>query len=330
MKFCILGGGGSFGLHTAKYLLDQPGTERVWSVGRGMPKLPCFTMGVGEGDKRYTYITLHTTYDVADVLHFLHANRPDVIINFAAQGESATSFHDSWRYFETNCMGLSRLIERLIGTDYLQRFIHIGSSEVYGATNRPALERAPLLATSPYAISKGAFDQYLLAVIAKYGFPGVILRPSNAYGEGQQLHRFIPKAMLYGLTGRKLPLHGGGKAEKSFIHSEDLARAIHIVATITQPIRPLYNIGPLDPTAMIDVARLVAHTLNMELDDLCEVAEDRDHQDSRYWLDSTLAGTDLGWQPQIGWNQGLARVRNWVAANLDQLRRQPTDFIMKP
>ena len=326
MRYVILGGGGSFGLHTAKYLLDQPGTEHVMSIGRAPPKPPCFTMRVGEGSERYAYTPLHITYDIVSVLKLFDLIKPDVIINFAAQGEGATSFTSSWQYFETNCVGLSRLVEALIGKKWLQRFIHISTSEGYGSTDRPATEDFPATPTSPYAVSKIAFDQYL-SLLGNRGFPATIVRPSNCYGEGQQLHRFIPKAFLFGMTGRKVPLHGGGKAEKSYIHSEDLARAIYLLRD--KPLG-IYNVGPTEPIAMIEVANMIAYRVAMLTSELFDVsAPDRAHQDARYWIDSTKIRM-LGWHETINWDVGLDRVGNWVFDNLEELQNQPVDFVMRP
>ena len=140
-------------------------------------------------------------------------------------------------------MALARLAEALMSRDYLERFIHIGTSELYGSVDRPVSEDAPLQPTSPYAASKAAFDMHLIAIHRVLKFPMNILRPSNAYGPGQLLHRVIPKAVVCGLTGQKLPLHGGGRAEKSYIHARDLARAIHLVARAA-PLGTVYNAGP--------------------------------------------------------------------------------------
>ena len=86
---------------------------------------------------------------------------------------------------------------------------------------------------------------HLMSVHRFLKFPMNIIRPSNAYGPGQQLHRVIPKTVICGLTGRKLPLHGGGRAEKSYIHNRDLARAIHLVSE-KAPLGTVYNAGSKD------------------------------------------------------------------------------------
>ena len=90
---------------------------------------------------------------------------PNVIVCYAAQGEGAVSWKNSWRFFETNSMGLSKLTENLMKKKYLKRFIQIGTSELYGSVNSPAKEDSPVFPSSPYAASKLAFDFYLLSVL---------------------------------------------------------------------------------------------------------------------------------------------------------------------
>src|SRR5215510_282224 len=326
--YCVLGGGGSFGLLTSKYLLDHANPKKVVAIGRNPPKPKAFSLGVGDGDPRYVYHAIHLTYELELLLEVLDRERPHVIVNYAAQGEGAASWKHSWRFYETNSMGLARLTEALQSREYLERFIHIGTSELYGSVNHAAREDEPIKPSSPYAASKAAFDMHLMAVNRTLRFPMNIIRPSNAYGPGQQLHRVIPKAILFGLTGRRLPLHGGGRAEKSYIHTRDLARAIHLVAE-EAPLGSVYNAGPQEPTSIRRVVELVAEALDMPFDRLCEVSGDRLGQDARYWLDSSAIKRDIGWEPRISWQQGMAEMVHWVRGNLEELRKLPTDFVLR-
>src|SRR5207247_3212098 len=107
------------------------------------------------------------------------------------------------RFSEPNSMAVAGLAEALISRPHLERFIQIGTSELYGGVDFPAKEDTPIQPTSPYAASKAAFDMYLISVHRVLRFPTNIIRPSNAYAPGQLLHRLIPKAVLCGLTGRK-------------------------------------------------------------------------------------------------------------------------------
>jgi dTDP-glucose 4,6-dehydratase len=212
--------------------------------------------------------------------------------------------------------------------NYMERFIQIGTSELYGSVDFAAKETTPIQPTSPYAASKAAFDMHLMSIHKVLKFPMNIIRPSNAYCPGQLLHRVIPKAIVCGLTGRKLPLHGGGRAEKSYIHARDLARAIHLVAE-KAPLGTVYNAGPKEPTSIRRVVELTAEALGMPFEQLCELTGDRLGQDSRYWLDSSAIKRDVGWEPQIDWKEGLGEMVAWGRKYLDQLRDWPMDYVLR-
>src|SRR3954463_9365262 len=325
--YCILGGGGSFGIHAALYLLDHADPKKVIGVGRNPLRPEPFSLNIDKR-KNYEYHAYHVTYELDLLLELLDKKKPQVIVNFAAQGEGAVSWKHSWRFFETNSMALARLTEELMKRDWLERFIQIGTSEMYGSGDHPTKEEEPIKPSSPYAASKVAFDLYLDSVHRYLKFPMNIIRPSNAYCPGQLLHRVIPKTILCGLTGQKLPLQGGGKAEKSYIHARDLGRAIHLVAE-KAPLGMIYNAGPAEPTSIKRVVELCADALGMPFEQLCEMAPDRLGQDSRYWLDSSAIKRDVGWTPQVGWEEGLAEMVQWGRKYLDQLRATPTNYVMR-
>lgn len=327
-RYAILGGGGSFGIHTSQFLLAQPDTERVVSVGRNPPKPAPFTLGVGEGDSRYSYHAYHITHELDLLLELLDREQTEVIVNYAAQGEGAVSWKHSWRFFETNAMALARLTEELMSRDWLERFIQIGTSELYGSVETPATEDTPIRPSSPYAASKVAFDLHLMSVSNVLDFPMNIIRPSNAYCPGQLLHRVVPKAIVCALTGQKLPLHGGGRAEKSYIHARDLARAIYLVAA-KAPLGTVYNAGPVNPISIRGLMEAVADAVAMPFDELCEVVADRPGQDARYWLDSSAIERDVGWKAEITLADGLAGMVGWGRKYLSELKDWPTDYVLR-
>lgn len=331
--YVVLGGGGAFGIHTALYLLDHAQPELVVGIGRNPLRPEPFSLGI-ERRPNYNYKTFHLVYEQDLLWRYLDKLQPDVIINFAAQGEGAVSWHDSWRFFDTNATALVKFYERVSVLDQMwvkgtPRFIHIGTSELYGSVTRPALEHDPIRPSSPYAASKAAFDLYLLAMSQHgLGAPMNILRPSNCYCPGQLLHRVIPRAIVCGLTGRKLPLHGGGRAEKSYLHARDLARAIYMVSEKAPP-GAVYNVGPQDPTSIREVVERCAEAVGVKYADLVEVTDERIGQDSRYWLDSSAVREDAGWEPEIGWDEGLGEMVAWGRKYLDQLRDWPTDYQLR-
>jgi dTDP-glucose 4,6-dehydratase len=325
--YCILGGGGSFGIHTAWYLLDH-GAEKVVGIGRSPLRPEPFSLNIDK-QEGYEYRAFHVGHELDLLLEYLNQLCPDVIVNFAAQGEGAASWRHSWRFFDTNATALVRLYEALSERDYPSRFIHIGTSELYGSVEGPAAEDAPIVASSPYSASKAAFDLYLLAMMKQCRGPRTtILRPCNCYCSGQLLHRLVPRAIVAGLTGQKLPLHGGGTAKKSYMHAIDLARAIHMVAE-EWPHGKVFNLGPPEPISIREIAEMCAAAVGKDLDEVFEIAPERLGQDSQYWLDSSAIREAVGWEPQIDWPEGLREVYQWAHLYLDELKDWPTSYTLR-
>lgn len=328
--YCILGGGGAFAIHLAHYLLDNADPHHVLGIGRAPLRPPPFDLGIASRE-RYAYKSFHIGHELDLLMEHLDRVQPEVIINFAAQGEGAASWKHSWRFFDTNATALVRLYEELYKREWFVEdghFVHIGTSELYGSVEAPAREDAPIVPSSPYAASKAAFDLYLLAMArAGMGPLTTILRPSNCYCSGQLLHRIIPRAIVSGLARRKLPLHGGGRARKSYLHARDLARAIHLV-TESAIMEPVYNVGPREPISIREVAEMCAHEVGLLPDELFDVAPERYGQDACYWLDSSALRA-LGWAPEVDWAEGLAEVHDWAARNIEALKDVSTDYQLR-
>jgi len=130
------------------------------------------------------------------------------------------------------------------------------------------------------------------------------------------------------LKGVKLPLHGGGRAEKSYMHARDLGRAIQLVAEKAE-LGKIYNAGPAMPTSIREVVERTAVALGIPFEQLCEVTDDRLGQDSRYWLDSSAIKRDLGWVPQIGWEGGPRRNGAMGPHQLGRAQGCATDYVMR-
>lgn len=304
MKVAILGGGNVYALNFAKHL-HSLGIDH-FGIGRSKRADEAFWV-----EHHYRYWALHLVDHLKAYLAILDTEKPDVIVNFAAQGEGAASFGaDAHLFYQTNVLGLVCLTEGLRQRNYVKRFIQIGSSEVYGSVEAASKETDPPRPTSPYSVSKAAFDQHLEIMHRIHGFPANVIRPSNAYCPGQQLHRIIPKAILCALGGTKLKLQGGGKAEKSYLHGTDLSRAIMTVIEKGE-LGSIYNVGPDAPISIRALVHGVAAAAGVPYEDFVEEAPDRVGQDSRYWLDSSRIKA-LGWMQQIGIVPGLGEMVRWV------------------
>jgi dTDP-glucose 4,6-dehydratase len=279
-------------------------------------------------EHHYRFRALHLVEQLPAYLAVLDTEKPDVIVNFAAQGEGAASFGEhAHLYYLTNCVALAKLVQELRKRDYMKRFVQIGSSEVYGSVERPTKEEGQFNPSSPYGVSKAAFDKHLEVMHRVHGFPANVVRPANGYCPGQQLHRIIPKAIICALKGERFQLHGGGVSEKCMIHSDDLSRGIMAVIERGK-VGEVYNCSPPEPISMRALTGKIADALGVPLEQFVDVAPERLGQDSRYWPDATkLRGLD--WKPVVALEQGLAEMVRWVR-KYPELLTMDTEFRLRP
>lgn len=322
MKIGVLGGGNPHALSLARYLRFL-GIE-CFGLGRSPPKAPPLWL-VPEG---YRYYRARLGDEQSKVLEILDHEKPEVIVNYAAQGESAASFGEhAFRYYATNCVALVGLVTALRSRKYLKRFVQISTSELYGSTPRAATENSRELPTSPYALSKLTFDAHLDIEFKQYGFPMIIIRPSNCYVEGQQLHRIVPRACIAALYQGKVMLQGGGYARKSYLHSDDLSSAVLTVIE-RAAIGQVFNVGPLAPVRIRELVSIIGDLSGRSFNDLCTEVPARFGEDDCYWINSDRMRA-LGWQPRISLTAGLASMVLW-AKKFPELAHMHADFVMQP
>ena len=315
MKILVLGAGGCFGQNLADYAMQEG--HRVIGIGRSPKKPKCFSLGID-----FPYYPYHIAFELDYILEKVRYFKPDVIVNYAAQGEGAASWgKDNWRFYNTNVTALVKLV-----TNIDCHFIQIGSSEVYGSVNAPVSEQALTNPTSPYSVSKLAFDQHLVAMHKIKGLPMNIIRPSNCIVEGQQLHRIVPKSLISGLTRRPIFLHGGGVARKSYLHATDLSRAV-IKVIKDGSMGEIYNVGPEEPVTIRNLVGICLEACNGSWHELVEMSAERTGQDSCYWLDSSKIKS-LGWVREIGLRDGVEMVLRWIKA-YPELLEMDTSFVMR-
>lgn len=323
MRVAILGGGNCHALALVRHL-DSLGVD-CFGIGRAPRKAPPLWLA----PHNYRYRQAHLVRDLQTAMEILDRERPTHIVCFAAQGESAASFGgDAWRFFDTNCVALAKVVEQLRQRDYLRRFIQVSTSELYGSVTAPAGEDAPIRPSSPYAASKAAFDIHLEAMHRVHGFPAVIVRPSNAYCEGQQLHRIVPRAVIAAVyLESRLALQGGGRAQKSYLHSGDVATAIALLLTAGRD-GEIYNVGPEEPVAIREIVEVVAEHAGVAMASFVDEVPARLGEDGTYWLDATRIRA-AGWRPTVDLEDGIDRVISW-AKRFPELATMPADFEMRP
>jgi len=328
-KYIILGSNAFSGQDFVDLLLDDPSAE-VLGISRGVPKPDLFLRYRQRRDlSRFAFHRLDLNSDSDTLLSFLDAQRPEYLINFAAQSEVGPSWEFPEQWFETNCVALAKLVNHLRKQGYLKRYLHVSSPEAYGSCVGVVTEAAPLNPSTPYAASKAGAD-YLLGCYAKtYGFPLVTVRATNVYGARQQLFKIMMRSVINIRKGRVIQLHGGGTAVKSYIHIRDVSRGeLAILSKGRQG--EIYHLSPDSGVAVRDVVRIIAESLGKRFEDVTETVAERPGQDAAYVIDSTKARTELGWAPQIGLREGIGEVIDWIDANWETVRDLPANYVHRP
>ena len=328
-KTVVLGANSFSGQDFVDLLLDNPGNQ-VIGVSRSPERSGLFLKYKSRTDlSRFRYVQADLNRDMPALLKLLDTERPDYVVNFAAQSEVAPSWEQPEHWYQTNCVALAMLVNHLRRQDYLQRYLHISSPEVYGKCVGQVYEDAPLNPSTPYAASKAAADMLLSTYFKQFGFPLVTVRATNVYGARQQLYKIIPRAVIYMRSGRKVELHGGGQAVKSYIHIRDVSRG-ELTILEEGDLGKTYHLSPENGIAVREVVEMICQRSGKRFEDTTTEVEERAGQDATYVIDSSRARTELGWSPQTAIEEGLSEVTTWVERNWAEVQKQPLEYRHRP
>lgn len=329
MRILIIGSNSFSGAHFASYAL-RAGHE-VFGISRSHEPHNLFLpYKWGENrDENFEFLQADLNEDLSLALDATRNFAPDVVVNFAAQSMVGQSWERPQDWYQTNAVALSQLINGLQSVQSLGKYVHVTTPEVYGSTPDWIAENENFAPSTPYAVSRAAGDLHLLALHRATGFPVVFTRAANVYGPGQQLYRIIPKAALSARLGRELPLHGGGTSRRSFIHINDVADATLQITQIGEP-GETYHISTDELVSISNVVARVFEIVGVDSTPFVTPAEDRVGKDSGYFLNSSKIRRELGWRPEIGLDEGLGSVIDWVTNNLEVLESLPTEYIHRP
>ena len=329
--FLVLGSNCFSGACFIDYLLRDNPAATVTAVSRS-PEYADFLLPYRRSAPgRVVFHQLDLNRDVARIVALAGESGCDYLVNFAAQGMVAESWSNPEEWYRTNSLGPLQLAAGLTAAGVkLARFVQISSPEVYGASGGECEENARYRPSTPYAASKAGGDLGLYPYFLHRGLPLVYTRATNVYGPHQQPYRIIPRAVLFIKEGRKIQLHGGGRAVKSYLHIRDVCDATLRIARHGRN-GECYHISP--DGAGISIYELVARIcarLGRELGECVELVGERLGQDRAYVISSAKVREELGWRPRIGLDEGLAEVIAWVEENQAELLAMPRHYIHKP
>lgn len=324
-KVVVLGSHSFSGQDFIDLLLDQPGYE-VIGISRSADKPACFLRFKERSDlSRYRFYALDLNRQMEELTALLDQERPDWIVNFAAQSEVAPSWETPEDWFQTNTVALARLVNHLSRRDYLERYLHVSSPEVYGTCVGDVTEETAMNPSTPYAASKAAADFLLSTYARQFGFPLLTVRATNVYGPGQQLFKIIPRSFINIKLSRTISLHGGGKAVKSYIQIRDVSRGEFAILE-KGDVGKIYHLSPDEGISIRDLVQRICQLMNRPFDEVTEVTEERPGQDAAYVIDSKRARMELGWSPLISLDAGLLETQTWIEENWQEIMKQPHEY----
>lgn len=326
----VLGANSFSGQDFVDLILDRPEYTKIIGISRSAERSSLFLKyKTRAADSRYRYYNLDLNRHPQDVLALLDAERPHYIVNFAAQSEVAPSWEHPDQWFQTNTVALAVLVNHLRRQDYLERYLHISSPEVYGSCSGTINEQSPVNPSTPYAASKASADLLLDVYKKQFQFPLLTVRATNVYGARQQLFKIIPRSAIYLKLGKLIELHGGGAAVKSYIHIRDVSKG-ELAILERGRLGEMYHLSPDAGVSVRDVVSKICLLQGRNINESSRIVDERPGQDAAYVIDSSKARRELGWKPEISIDQGLQEVVQWVEANWAEIQNQALVYQHKP
>lgn len=258
--------------------------------------------------------------DIADrelVYRLFAEEKPDVIVNFAAESHVDRSIEDPEIFLRTNVIGTSVLLDacRKYG---IKRYHQVSTDEVYGdlpldRTDLFFTEETPIHTSSPYSASKASADLLVQAYGRTYKLPITISRCSNNYGPYHFPEKLIPLMIANCLNDKPLPVYGKGENVRDWLYVEDHCRAIDMIIR-NGKVGEVYNIGGHNERTNLQVVKTIIHALGKS-EDLITYVTDRPGHDMRYAIDPTKIKNDLGWEPETLFDEGIQKTIQWYLDN---------------
>jgi dTDP-glucose 4,6-dehydratase len=311
-RFLVTGGAGFIGSHLVDALLRRPHAEltvldRLSTGGRRE------NLAAHEGDERFRFV-LGDVNDAETVDRLVRD--ADAVVHCAAEAHVDRSIAGPREFLVTNVLGTHTVLDACRG--HGRRLLMVSTDEVYGANDLdgdPFPEDAALRPRSPYAASKAGADLLCHAYHTTYGLEIVMVRGTNAYGP-RQLERVVPTYSIAALRGLPVPVYGRGEQRREFLHVEDWVRAAGVVLDRGVP-GVVYNVGGGFELANLELARRIC-ALAGAPESLITFVEDRPGHDFRYGVRADRL-RQLGWAPEIPFDDGLASTVDWYRRHLDEV-----------
>ncbi|CRZ34508.1 dTDP-glucose 4,6-dehydratase [Herbinix hemicellulosilytica] len=316
MKMLITGGAGFIGGNFIHYMIENHPKDYIICLDKLTYAGNLETLEPVMNKENFKFIK----GDIADrsfIYKLFEEEKPDVVVNFAAESHVDRSISDPGVFLQTNIIGTGVLLDacRIYG---IERFHQVSTDEVYGdlPLDRPDLmftEETPIHASSPYSASKASADLLVLAYHRTYGLPVTVSRCSNNYGPYQFPEKLIPLMIANALNDKPLPVYGKGENVRDWLYVIDHCRAIDMIIRKGKA-GEIYNIGGHNEKTNLEVVKTILRELGKS-EDLIKFVADRPGHDKRYAIDPSKIRKELGWEPTTLFDEGIKLTIRWYLDN---------------
>ena len=314
----VTGGAGFIGSNFIFYILEKYSDIRVVCYDKLTYAGNLSTLASVMNDERFRFVK----GDICDreaVYALFEEEKPDTVVNFAAESHVDRSIEDPLIFLKTNIEGTSVLMDacRKYG---IKRYHQVSTDEVYGdlPLDRPDMfftEETPIHTSSPYSASKASADLLVLAYHRTYGLPVTISRCSNNYGPYHFPEKLIPLMIINALSDKALPVYGKGENIRDWLYVEDHCSAIDLIINKGREGQ-IYNVGGHDEMKNIDIVKIICRELGKP-ESLISYVTDRKGHDLRYAIDPEKIHKELGWLPATRFEDGIKKTIRWYLDNRD-------------
>ena len=318
MTIIVTGGAGFIGSNFIFYQLKHNPDDRIVCLDKLTYAGNLSTLASVMNEPNFRFVRA----DICDreaVNQLFEEEKPDIIVNFAAESHVDRSIEDPGVFLRTNILGTQVLMDacRKYG---IGRYHQVSTDEVYGdlPLDRPDLfftEETPIHTSSPYSASKASADLLVLAYHRTFGLPVTISRCSNNYGPYHFPEKLIPLMIANCLNDKPLPVYGKGENIRDWLYVEDHCKAIDLIIRKGR-VGEVYNIGGHNEMKNIDIVKLICKALDKP-ESLITYVTDRKGHDMRYAIDPTKIHNELGWLPETKFADGIQKTIRWYLNNRD-------------
>ena len=318
MNIIVTGGAGFIGSNFIFHMLSAHPDYRIVCVDKLTYAGNLSTLAPIMENKNFRFCKIDIC-DRENIYKLFEEEKPDIVVNFAAESHVDRSIEDPSIFLQTNIIGTSVLMDACRKYGNI-RYHQVSTDEVYGdlPLDRPDLfftEQTPIHTSSPYSSSKAGADLLVQAYNRTFGLPTTISRCSNNYGPYHFPEKLIPLMIINCLHDKPLPVYGEGLNVRDWLYVEDHCKAIDLIIHKGR-IGEVYNVGGHNEMANIDIVKLIVHALGKS-EDLITYVTDRKGHDLRYAIDPTKIHNELGWLPETKFEDGIKKTIEWYLNNRD-------------